>query len=84
MTPREHDHRRCMALFERMSEYIDRELDDATRARVARHIHDCCHCNACYETLKQTVALCRGASGDHPLPDNFTDRLMDLIRQASQ
>ena len=36
MAPHEHDHRKCMALFERMSEYIDLELDDATRAQVAR------------------------------------------------
>ncbi len=84
MAPHEHDHRKCMALFERMSEYIDFELDDATRARVARHIHDCCHCNACYETLKQTVALCRGASDDYPLPANLTARLMDFIRASSK
>jgi anti-sigma factor RsiW len=73
-----------MELFGRMSEYIDLELDAATRDRIARHIHDCCHCNACYETLKQTVAICRDASDDYPLPENMTTKLMDLIRQASK
>ncbi len=83
MAPHDHDHRKCMALFERMSEYIDLELDNQTRNRFARHIHDCCHCKACYETLKQTVAICRGASEDYPLPDNLTARLMASIREAS-
>ncbi len=83
MAAHDHDHRKCMALFERMSEYIDLELDNQTRNRVARHIHDCCHCKACYETLKQTVAICRGASEDYPLPDNLTARLMASIREAS-
>ena len=84
MAPHDHDHRKCLALFERMSEYIDMELDAATRAQVARHIHDCCHCNACYETLKQTVAICRSASDDYPLPENLTDKLMHLLKQVSR
>ncbi len=84
MATHDHDHSKCLALFARMSEYIDLELDVATRERIARHIHDCCHCNACYETLKQTVAICRNASDDYPLPENMTTKLMDLIRQASK
>ncbi len=84
MASHDHDHRKCMELFARMSEYIDLELDTATRERVARHISDCCHCSACYETLKQTVAICRGASDDYPLPANMTAKLMNFISQASK
>ena len=84
MAPHDHDHRKCLELFARMSEYIDLELDAATRARVARHVHDCCHCKACYETLKQTVAICRGASDDYSLPENLTAKLMAHIRQATK
>ncbi|MBL0713441.1 MAG: hypothetical protein JJV98_07040 [Desulfosarcina sp.] len=80
----DHDHRQCLELFEHMSEYIDLELDAETRERVARHIHDCCHCNACYETLKQTVAICRGASDDYPLPDSLTQKLRDMISEATR
>ena len=34
MTHNGHDHHKCMALFEKMSEYIDHELDDEARAQV--------------------------------------------------
>ena len=61
MTHKDHDHHKCMALFEKMSEYIDRELDDEARAQVEMHIRACCHCQACYETLQRTVDLCRSS-----------------------
>ncbi len=82
MTATDHEHHKCMSLFEKMSEYIDRELDDDTRARVEKHIHDCCHCHACYETLKRTVDLCQSTAEDYPLPDNLTEKLQALIEAA--
>lgn len=84
MTPSEHDHHKCMALFEKMSEYIDRELDDEMRARVDAHIRACCHCHVCYETLQRTVALCQSTAQDYPLPDTLTAKLNALIAAADR
>jgi len=84
MTHNGHDHHKCMALFEKMSEYIDHELDDEARAQVEAHIRACCHCHTCYETLQRTVDLCRSSAEDYPLPDTFTEKLRDLIASADQ
>jgi anti-sigma factor RsiW len=73
-----------MALFEKMSEYIDRELDAEARALVDAHIRACCHCQACYETLQRTVDLCRSSSADYPLPDSLSAKLRAMIEAADR
>ena len=80
----DHDHHKCMSLFEKMSEYIDRELDDKARTQVEAHIKACCHCQACYETLQRTVDLCRSSAREYPLSDSFTRKLQELIEAANQ
>jgi anti-sigma factor RsiW len=84
MTHKGHDHRKCMALFEKMSEYIDRELDEEARAIVDAHIRACCHCQACYETLQRTVDLCRSSAADYPLPDSLSEKLRAMIESAGR
>jgi anti-sigma factor RsiW len=84
MTHDGHDHHKCMALFEKMSEYIDRELDAAARAQVEAHIRACCHCHACYETLQRTVDLCQSSAEDYPLSDAFAEKLRNLIEAAGR
>ena len=76
MTSDDHDHRHCLEMFEKLSEYIDGELDHATCEEIERHAKDCVACFSCMETLKKTVALCknpadpekflRQAKRDHP------------------
>lgn len=49
----------CLALFERLSEYIDQELDTPTCNHIEAHLEACQPCRICLDTLKQTVNLCR-------------------------
>jgi len=84
MTHHRHDHHKCMALFEKMSEYIDRELSAEDRAQVEAHIQACCQCQACYETLQRTVDLCRSSAQDYPMPDTLTAKLRALIEAAGR
>lgn len=84
MTADDHDHRKCRALFEQMSAYIDQELDVRDRDRVEAHIRACCHCHVCYETLQRTVELCRSTAEDYPLPDSLTEKLRALIQAAGR
>jgi len=84
MTHKDHDHHKCMALFEQMSAYIDRELDDDARRRVEAHIRACCHCHACYETLQRTVDLCRSSADDYPLPSTLSEKLRAMIDAANR
>jgi len=81
MPPESHDHRQCRELFARMSEFIDRELDEATHARLMRHLHACGQCHVCHQTLKRTVAICQQAQAAESaaLPADFAQRIMALI-----
>ncbi|HUX88107.1 MAG TPA: zf-HC2 domain-containing protein [Chloroflexota bacterium] len=46
-------------VHEMLSEYLDGQLDEATRQRVEAHLVTCADCRADYETLRQTVRVLR-------------------------
>lgn len=73
-----HSHENCLALFERLSEYIDRELDAATCKDIEAHIQACKPCQVCLDTLKQTVALCRNLE-PRQVPETFSLKLKNAI-----
>ena len=83
MPHHDHDHDRCMELFERFSEYLDGELDAYERRSIEQHIRACCHCHICFETLKRTVDFCRNTP-DVPVPSALTDRLNRLIQDLAR
>jgi RNA polymerase sigma-70 factor (ECF subfamily) len=74
-----HDHEHCLEMFEKLSEYIDGELDNLSCAAIERHIENCVACFSCVETLKQTVALCKQLKSK-PVPDVFSRKLQSLIK----
>ncbi len=80
MTHPRHDPAHCRELFEKMSEYIDGELDAATEADIRRHLADCPHCAVCRDTLQRTVDLCRGLP-DRPVPPGFSEKMALLIAE---
>ncbi|BBO84717.1 anti-sigma factor family protein [Desulfosarcina ovata] len=73
-----HAHQGCIALFERLSEYIDRELDPPTCRDIEAHIESCKPCQVCLETLKQTVDLCRHLQRQQ-VPETFSLKLREVI-----
>ncbi len=73
-------HEECLALFEKLSEFIDGELDERTCRRIRQHIADCAPCEVCVETLKRTVGLCRHLESD-PVPEELAARLQDLVHR---
>jgi len=73
------DHRHCIELFEKLSEYIDQELEPETRRHIEAHVAECLACFACLQTLKQTVALCRQA-GNLPVPAAFSSKLHAMLQ----
>ena len=73
-----HSHRNCLALFERLSEYIDRELDAPACKDIEAHIKACKPCQICLETLKQTVDFCKNLER-HQVPETFSMKLKDTI-----
>jgi len=75
-----HDHRQCLALFSKISEYLDNEVDEATRRTIKRHLKRCKPCQVCLRTLERTVALC-GTLDTLPVPKNFSHRLHRMFLQ---
>lgn len=75
-----HDHKQCRALFEKLSEYIDREVDQLTYETIEKHLAQCKPCQTCLTTLKRTVALCREME-PIAVPEMLSQRLRDLIPQ---
>jgi len=57
MSSDDHDHKHCLEMFEKLSEYIDGELDHATCAEIQKPAEDCVACFSCLEPLKRPVAL---------------------------
>jgi anti-sigma factor RsiW len=74
----DHGHADCLAMFEKLSAYIDNELDPLTCKDIETHAEHCIACQACLATLKKTVALCKEAP-DQPPPEAFSQRLKQLI-----
>ena len=78
MTRDDHDHQHCLEMFEKLSEYIDGELDHATCEEIEKHADNCVACFSCMETLKKTVALCKNTK-EQPVPQEFSRKLKEII-----
>ncbi len=74
-----HDHKHCLEMFKRLSEYLDNELDDITCKEIEQHVKECVPCFSCLQTLKRTVDLCKKAS-NKPIPKAFSQKLKDIIQ----
>ncbi len=78
MSTDDHDHQHCLEMFEKLSEYIDGELDQVTCAEIKKHADNCVACFSCLETLKRTVALCKNVAVK-PIPQKFSRKLKEII-----
>lgn len=76
-----HDRRKCMALFDKLSEYIDNELDPSTSGKIEKHLRRCNPCQACLETLRRTVSLCRELE-PAAMPEDLALHLREMVNKA--
>jgi len=80
--PPDDAHRHCREMFAHLSEYLDRELDAADCRRIEHHLEHCKSCQACFETLSRTVALCREMPA-RDIPRDMATRLRDAIARLN-
>lgn len=78
MAPDEQEHKHCEAMFEKLSEYIDGELDRASCREIESHIEACAACKSCLATLKTTVHLC-GSIVANPVPEALSQKLRTAL-----
>lgn len=79
MTEIDSTHQHCLAMFDKLSQFIDNELDAVTHQKIERHVKTCLPCYSCLETLKRTVAFCR-QTRNRPIPDTLTLALRELVQ----
>ena len=82
MTHETHDPEKCRLMFEKLSEYIDNELDEVTCDEIERHMKDCINCQVCLATLKRVIDLCKNVRPE-PVPQAFSSRLKELTLKLS-
>ncbi len=83
MSHNHHSRKDCLALFDKLSAYLDNELDAATCADIKKHAENCVACQSCIDTLRQTVALCHGLKEEKPSPE-FSRQLKTLVDEMTR
>ena len=81
MTSEHHNHQHCLELFERLSEYIDNELDEPACREIEKHIKKCALCRVCLETLKRSVDICRHTQ-IRSMPTPLSKRINRLLQES--
>jgi len=71
---------KCKDILEKLSEYLDGELDPRLCQDLERHMEDCHPCLVFVNTLKKTLTLYKCASSE-PLPKEVHIRLHDYLKK---
>ncbi|MGD8989873.1 MAG: zf-HC2 domain-containing protein [Desulfobacterales bacterium] len=79
MNKDEHDHKHCLELFEKLSEYLDNELDEVTCRDIEKHVKECVPCFVCLQTLQRTIDLCKQTE-NRSVPEDFSKKLIQVIQ----
>lgn len=77
-----HHNAKCIAMFEKLSEYIDNELDEVSCKDIEKHAENCIKCQTCLTSLKRTIEMCRHMESP-PVPEYFSHRLKEFIQNLS-
>lgn len=78
MNDHHHHHENCLALFDKLSEYLDREADEETCRQIEEHLKDCQPCVVCLETLKRTMAICKEQK-EKPVPADISRKIRFML-----
>jgi anti-sigma factor RsiW len=71
---------RCRQVIDKISEYIDGELDPELVRELERHLQHCEDCRVVVDTTRQTVEVfCHTEPA--PLPSDVHERLNQMFRQ---
>ena len=71
----------CRSLFEKLSEYLDGELDPAVCSRIEEHLADCPPCVAFLRSLRRAIAHV-GTVLPPELPEDVKRKVLAAYRRA--
>ena len=70
--------RDCKEYFEKISEYLDGELDSVTCKKIEAHLQECPESRNCLDSLRTTVKICK----EYPfekIPEDVRQRLRTTL-----
>ena len=73
----------CKRYFEKISEYLDGELDTAACLEIEVHLKECPECRRCVDSLKKTIDLCR-ETAQEKVPSEMRARLKSALQECFQ
>jgi len=71
----------CKKYFEKISEYVDGELDGKLCHKIETHLKECPECQNCLDSLKKTIRLCKKAA-EEKVPTDIKERLRSTLRKC--
>ena len=71
----------CKKDFERISEYLDGELDDDICRKIEEHLSHCPPCRECVGSLRKTIRLCKEGAIEE-IPSDARERLRSKLREC--
>lgn len=73
----------CKQIFEKLSDYLDREVDPKICRDIEEHIKDCKPCVKFINTLSKTMELFRGVgrAKSEDIPKPVSTKLMSFLRE---
>lgn len=71
----------CREILEKLSEFIDEDLDPSICDEIEKHMEGCSPCVAFVNTLKKTVKLYNTAGKEVTIPEDVSLGLHDFLRE---
>lgn len=74
-------HKECKKYFEKVSQYLDGELDAHTCEKIRQHLAACPECRDCVDSLRKTIDICRNMPKTK-IPEEMRENLLQTLRDA--
>lgn len=72
-------HEECRKYADRISEFLNGELDEASREEIEQHLCDCPECRECIESLRKTVDVLKHTPRE-PVPADTKRRIREALK----
>jgi anti-sigma factor (TIGR02949 family) len=72
----------CKEVFDRLQDYLDRELSPEEIAAVDAHLEDCKMCSTEYKFEANVLRYVADNLAEVPVPVDLNDRLASLLKSA--
>ncbi|CAN1538511.1 anti_SigH_actin, anti-sigma factor, TIGR02949 family [Fimbriimonadaceae bacterium] len=72
----------CAEVFERLQDYLDRELSAEEIAAVDAHLENCKNCAGDYRFEANVLRYVTQSLADVPVPVDLNDRLSSVVKAA--